>query len=216
MSPQAFFPGPFFDFAARRMVESMTDLRGHSLCIDGGRGLYWRFTAHVVTVPSESLLCGVAQVFCMELRVGLVPLLGRTVLVFLKVCDEIIEDIREVIFESIVTDETFGPDKEARAPLGNEGNIDGSINEPCREKSIQFVECVLEFRTSMEELGFTTIEGLDNALNVLLNIAVPESLIAVQFWKLVDIKGAICDILHRALGHPVPTRENILRELQGL
>ena len=72
----------------------------------------------------------------MKLSVGLEPLLWRAVLMLLEIRDEIIEDIREVVFETVVADKAFRPNEEAGAPLGYEGDSDRSIDEPCGEESV--------------------------------------------------------------------------------
>jgi len=167
-------------------------------------------------VPGNSLLRRIAKVLSVKFGVRLKPLFRGAILVFLKVGDKVIEDIRKIVFEPIVTDETFRPNEETRAPLRGEGDSDGSVDKPCGKESVQFMKGVLEFRPCMEELGLAAIEGLNNAFDIFLNVSITESLIAVQFWKLIDVEGTICDVLHRSLGHPMPTRENVLRELQGL
>lgn len=134
----------------------------------------------------------------------------------LKVGDEIIEDIREIVFESIVADKAFGPYKEARTSLGDKGRADRGVNEPRRKEGIQFVERILEFRSCVEKLRLAAIQWLDDTFNVLLNIPIPQGLIPMQFRKFVNVERTVCNTLHRRLGHPMPTRENVLRELQGL
>ena len=92
----------------------------------------------------------------MELSIGLEPLRRRAILMLLKVRDEIIEDIGEVVFKMIIADEMLSPDEEAGASLGDEGNSDIGVNEP-RGKGIQFIESILKLRTCVEELRFAAI-----------------------------------------------------------
>jgi len=164
----------------------------------------------------KGFLSRVPKVLRVELGVCLEPLLWRAVLVLLKICDEVIGDGCKIVLQSIVADKTLCPGKEAGAPLGCKSRSDGGINEPCRKKGVQFVKRVLEFRSGMENMWLTAIQGLDDACDVLLDVAITEGLIPMQFGELVNIEGTVCDILHRDLGHPVPTRENVLRKLQGL
>jgi hypothetical protein len=84
------------------------------------------------------------------------------------------------------------------------------------KESIQLIEGILELRSGMEELRFTAIQGLNYTLNVLLNLSISQGLVAMQFRKFIDVEGAVCNTLHCRLGNSMPTRENVLRELQGL
>lgn len=152
----------------------------------------------------------------MEFGIGLEPLFRGTILMLLKVRDEIIENVGEVVFKTVVADESFGPYKEAGASLRDKGDTDRGVDEPRGKEGVQFIESVLEFRSSVEELRLTAIERLDDALDVLLDIPIPQGLIPMQFRKFVDIKRTVCNSFHSGLGHPVPTRENVMRELQGL
>ena len=152
----------------------------------------------------------------MELSVGLEPLLWRTILMLLEVRDEVIKDSGKVIFKTIIADKAFGPDKEARGSLRDKGGADGSINEPRGKEGIQFIKGILEFCSCVKELRLAAIQWLNDALDVLLNVPIPQGLIPMQFRKFVDVEVTVCDTLHCRLGHPMPARENILRELQGL
>lgn len=93
----------------------------------------------------------------MELGIGLEPLFRRAILMLLKVRDEIIEDGSEVVFKTIVADETLSPDEETGASLGDEGNSDRGVNEPRGKESVQFIESILELCSCVEELRFAAI-----------------------------------------------------------
>jgi len=115
----------------------------------------------------------------MKFGIGLEPLVRGTVLMLLKVRDEVIKDVGEVILKTVVADETFGPYDETWAPLWGKGNTDRGVNKPCGKEGVQFIEGILELRSCMEELRFAAIQWLDDALDVLLNIPIPQGLITV-------------------------------------
>jgi len=115
------------------------------------------FVRRADSVLGKGFLGRIPEVLYIELSIGLEPLLRQAILMLLKVCDEIIEDIREVVFKTIVADKVLSPDEEASAPLGDEGNLDRGVNEPRGKKGIQFIENILELRSCVEELGFAAI-----------------------------------------------------------
>jgi hypothetical protein len=132
----------------------------------------------------------------MKLGIGLEQLIRGAVLMLLKIPDEVIEDLNEVILKTVVADDTFGPYNEARAPLGNKSNTDRGINTPRGKEGVQFIEGILELCSRVEELRLAAIQRLGDALNVPLNVPIPQGLIAVQFRKFVYIERTLCDILH--------------------
>ena len=115
------------------------------------------FVRRTGSVLGKGFLGRVPEVLCMELGIGLEPLLRWAILMLLKVRDEIIEDIGEVVFKTIIADETLSPDEEAGTSLGDEGNSDRGVNEPRGKEGIQFVESILELRSCVEKLGFAAI-----------------------------------------------------------
>lgn len=218
VSPHTIIASPFFGLAAGRAIVSVADLSRHCFRVYAGGGGFRRLLAGRAhrSVLGESFLGRITEMLRMELGVGLKPLFRRAVLMFLKIRDEIIEDIGEVVFETVVADKAFRPYEEAGAPLGDESDADRGIDKPCGEKGVQLIERILQFRPGVEELRFAAVQWLDDTLNVFLNVPVPKGLVPVQFREFVNVERAIRDAFHGSLGHPMPTRENVLRELQGL
>lgn len=134
-------------------------------------------------ILSEGFLSRIAQMFCMQLRIHLEPLVWRAILVFLEICDEIIEDIDKVVLEVVTTDKAFRPDEKSVFSCRGEGKSNGDVDELRWEKSVQYTKCILELCIYMEELGFAAVQRLDDTFNVLLNVPIPQGLVAMQISK---------------------------------
>ena len=173
----------------------------------GGRG---------TGIPGKRFLGRVTEVFCVKLRVCMEPLFWGAVLVQLKVRNEVVKEIDEIVFEPIISDQALCPNQKAGAPLRYICHTNGNIDEPGREKHLHFIERVLEFGACLQELRLAAIQRLDNALDILFNIPVSHGLVTVELRKFVDVEGTIGDIIESRLRHPMPTRENVLRKLHGL
>ena len=83
----------------------------------------------------------------MKFGIGLKPLFWGTILMLLKVRNEIIENVGKVILKTVVADKTLGPYKEAGASLWDKGKTDRDVKEPSGKEDVQFIKHILELRS---------------------------------------------------------------------
>lgn len=156
VSPQIIIVDLFFEFAVDRMIECMTDLRCHCLCIHEWE-FHWLFIKWIDNILDKDFLDQIPKMLHIKLDIDLELLFRWIILIFLKIRDEIIKNDNEIVFKTIITNETLSPDEEIEVSLRDENNSNRDVNESCGKENIQFIENILELCLYMKKLRFIII-----------------------------------------------------------